>query len=76
MGSIIKFQLLNDRFTFQELKNDEKIYVDIFVSLLLHIYIRHLSPPVRKICHIFFISKIITHEIRLGHINLNFRFSS
>ena len=35
------FQLLNDRFTFMELKNDEKVYVDGFVFLLLHIYKRH-----------------------------------
>ena len=50
MGSIMKIQLLNDIFTFWELKNDGKIYVDVFVFLLLHIYRRHLSPPVRKMC--------------------------
>ena len=33
----MKIQLLNDRFTFKEVKNEEKIYVDVFVSLLLHI---------------------------------------
>ena len=26
----------------------KKIYVDVFVFLLLHIYRRHLSPPIRK----------------------------
>ena len=30
----------------------KKIYVDVFVFLLLHIYKRHLSPPVRKMCPI------------------------
>ena len=50
MGSVMKIQLLNERFTFLELKNDEKVYVDVFVFLLLHIYRRHLSPPVGKIC--------------------------
>ena len=29
-----------------------KIYVDEFVFLPLHIYKRHLSPPVRKMCPI------------------------
>ena len=50
MGSIMKIQLLNDKFKFKELKNDEKIYVDVFVFLLLHIYRRHLSLPVWKMC--------------------------
>ena len=27
-----------------------KIYVDVFVFLLSHMYRRHLSPPVRKMC--------------------------
>ena len=48
MGSIMKIQLLNDRLTFEEFENDEKIYVNVFVFLLLHIYRTHLSPPVRK----------------------------
>ena len=52
MGSIMKIQLLNDRFTFKELKNDEKIYVEAFVFLLLHVYRGHLSPPVRILCHV------------------------
>ena len=30
----------------------KKIYVDEFVFLLLHIYRRHLSPPVWKLCQI------------------------
>ena len=30
----------------------KKIYVDVFVFLLLHIYRRHLSLPVRKMCPI------------------------
>ena len=28
----------------------KKTYVDVFVFLLFHIYRRHLSPPVRKMC--------------------------
>ena len=30
----------------------KKIYVDVFVFLLLHIYRMHLSPAVRKMCPI------------------------
>ena len=30
----------------------KKIYVDVFVFLLLHIYRRPLSPPFRKFCPI------------------------
>ena len=30
----------------------KKLYVDVFVFLLLHIYRRNLSPPVRKMCPI------------------------
>ena len=30
----------------------KKIYVNLFVFLLLHIYRRHLTPPVRKMCPI------------------------
>ena len=30
----------------------KKLYVDGFVFLSLHIYRRHLSPPVRKMCPI------------------------
>ena len=54
MGSIMKIPLLNDRFTFKELKNYEKniCCIEAFVFLLLHIYRRHLSLPVRKMCPI------------------------
>ena len=48
----MKIQLLNDIFTFYELKYHEKIYVDVFVFMLLHVYRRYLSPPVRKMCPI------------------------
>ena len=48
MGSIIRIPLLNNKFTYKELNNDEKIYVDVFIVLLLHIYRRHLSPPAQK----------------------------
>ena len=37
---------------FKELKMTKKNYVDGFVFLPLHIYRRHLSPPVRKMCPI------------------------
>ena len=50
----MKIRLLNtgNRFTFKELNNDEKKYVDVFVFLLFHIYRRHLSLPVWKRCPI------------------------
>ena len=44
------FQLLNNRFMFLELENDEKIYVDEFVFLQLCIYRRHISLPGLKMC--------------------------
>ena len=46
-----------------ELKNDEKINVDVFIFLLLNIYKRHLSPPVQKMLH-FFVN-IWSHENNL-----------
>ena len=48
------FRVFNNRFTFQELENDEKnIYsFDWFVFMPSHIYKRHISPPVRKMCPI------------------------
>ena len=52
MGSIMMIQLLNNRFTFKELKNNDKIFVDVFVFLLLHMYRRHQSPSVREMCPI------------------------
>ena len=42
------FRLSNDRFTFWELKNDEKVYVDGFVFLHIHIsesnFDKYLEP--------------------------------
>ena len=53
IGSIMMFRLFNDRFTFYELENAEKKYMfrDSFF-LPLHIYRRHLSPSVQKMCPI------------------------
>ena len=49
----MKIRLLNDRFTFKELKNDEKKYMLTYsFSSIAHYYRRHLSPPVRKMCQI------------------------
>ena len=59
----MKIQLLNDRFTFLELKNDERKYVDVFVFLLLHIYNRHLSPSVRYMCPILDVPLMGEHII-------------
>ena len=53
MDSFMEIQLFNDRFTFKSKKMKKKIYVDGFVFLLLHIYRRHLSLPVGKICPVF-----------------------
>ena len=48
----MKIQLLNDRFTFEELNNDEKIICRrIRFSAIAH-FRGHLSPQVRKICPI------------------------
>ena len=44
MGSVMKIRPLNEKL--------RKIYVYVFVFLLLHIYRRHLSKPVRKMCPI------------------------
>ena len=53
LNDVMMFQLLINRFTFKELENDKKnIYVDRFVVLPLHIYRRHLSLPVWKMCPI------------------------
>ena len=66
----MKIRLLNDRFTFKELKNHEKIYVGVFVFLLLHVYRRHLSPPVRKMCPILDVRLMGENIIILCQINV------
>ena len=50
----------------------KKIYVDVFVFLLLHIYRMHLSPAVRKMCPILdvLLKKTKNLNFLLNEVNL------
>ena len=53
----------------------KKIYAEWFVFLPSHIYRRHLSPPVRKMCLIYLlhigITIIVEQNVLIAHIEIH-----